>query len=179
MDWESALEASGILVRLAPFDPRVAGTFPLGLAVPGSDIDVLCHAPDADAFSASLWGFCRDFEGFSLRQWRGQDRPVIATFTVHGVPFELFGQARPVDAQHGWRHFEVERRLLALGGATLQDSVRTARRAGAKTELAFAQVLGLAGDPYAALFDLSAMDDTGLQRIVATWRERSRTNPPA
>ncbi|MGH6747011.1 DUF4269 domain-containing protein [Novosphingobium sp.] len=160
------MAASGILPGLARFDPHVAGTFPLGLAVPGSDIDVLCHAPDPDLFAAALWAECGRFEHFAMWQWRKADRPVVATFSVEGLAFEIFGQARPVAGQHGWRHFTVEQRLLGLGGTAFRDAVLAARRAGAKTEPAFAQVLGLEGDPYRAMLDLAEMDDAGLLEVM-------------
>ena len=43
--YEDALAECGVLEALASFDPRVAGTPPLGLDLPDSDIDVLCFAP--------------------------------------------------------------------------------------------------------------------------------------
>ncbi len=144
----------------------MAGTFPLGLAVSGSDIDVLCHAPDAEVFAEALWETCRDFEHFAMWQWQKADRPVIAAFSVAGVPFEVFGQALPVEEQHGWRHFAVEARLLRLGGAGLREAVMAARRAGAKTEPAFAEVLRLEGDPYEAMLALAGRDDDELKGIL-------------
>jgi hypothetical protein len=127
---------------------------------------VLCHAPDADAFAAALWEGCGDFDHFAMWQWKKADRPVIATFRVAGVPFEIFGQARPVREQDGWRHFWVEKRLLRLGGENLREAVMTARRQGAKTEPAFAQVLGLEGDPYRAMLGLAELDDAGLLEVM-------------
>lgn len=99
-------------------------------------------------------------------QWKKADRPVIASFSVAGVPFEIFGQARPVREQDGWRHFSVEKRLLRLGGEGLREAVMTARWQGAKTEPAFAQVLGLEGDPYRAMLDLEALGDAGLLEVL-------------
>lgn len=103
-------------------------------------------------------------------QWQGlgqkADRPVIASFSVAGVPFEIFGQARPVREQDGWRHFSVEKRLLRLGGEDLREAVMNARRQGAKTEPAFAWVLGLKGDPYRAMLDLAELDDAGLLEVL-------------
>lgn len=91
---------------------------------------------------------------------------MIASFSVAGVPFEIFGQARPVREQDGWRHFWVEKRLLRLGGENLREAVMTARRQGTKTEPAFAQVLGLGGDPYRAMLDLEDLDDAGLLDVL-------------
>lgn len=164
--YAAALTQSGVLTRLANFDPHVAGTPPLDLDLPDSDIDILCHAPDPQAFAAAVWNAYRDQPGFAMWQWQGSDRPVVARFRCAGWLFELFGQARPVAEQLGWRHFVIERRLLALGGEPLRAAVMARRRAGAKTEPAFAQVLGLTGDPYAALLTLEGMDDANLRARI-------------
>lgn len=161
------------MTTLAAFDPHVAGTPPLGLDVATSDIDMLCHAPDAQAFSETVWRACADANGFSMRQWAGNGRPVIASFSAYGWQFELFGAGRPVAEQAGWRHFLVEQRLLVLGGEGLRAAVMARRLAGMKTEPAFAEVLGLAGDPYAALLKLGAQDDLRL----AEWLARAGLRP--
>ena len=161
--YRKALAESGVLPRLAVFDPHVAGTPPLGLDLPSSDIDVLCYAPDPVRFAEAVWHSFSDCPGFAMWQWQGADRPVVARFHCAGWVFELFGQARPVVEQVGWRHFNIERRLLALGGQVLFAAVMAQREAGAKTEPAFANVLGLEGDPYAALLTLESLDDAALE----------------
>ncbi|MFV0624036.1 DUF4269 domain-containing protein [Sphingomonas sp. ac-8] len=166
-DYRDALTRMDVLARLAAFDPHVAGTPPLGLALAGSDIDVLCHAPDPDCFASAVWQAFGGCQGFAMWQWQGGDRPVIARFEGAGWIFELFGQARPVAAQLGWRHFVVERRLLSIGGAPFARTVRALREDGLKTEPAFAAALGLAGDPYQAVLALERLDDRALARIVA------------
>ncbi|MFT4055811.1 MAG: DUF4269 domain-containing protein [Novosphingobium sp.] len=165
MDWRAALDRSGVLSVLAAFDARVAGTFPLGVAVPGSDIDVLCHASDANEFSRVVWDAFACAADFAMHQWVRDERAVIAVFSIDGVPFELFGSPVPVDAQVGWRHFEIERRLLDEQGPEFRTAVVAARVAGMKTEPAFAHVLGLAGDPNAALLRMAE----GGMRFPATY----------
>lgn len=142
-----------MLPLLAAFDPHVAGTFPLGIAVAGSDIDVLCHAPDPGAFAAVVWREFAACPGFSMHQWVAGGRAVVACFEWGDVPFELFGSALPVRDQVGWRHFAIERDLLTARGPDFRAAIMAARRAGLKTEPAFARVLGLSGDPYAALLE--------------------------
>lgn len=166
-DYRTAIEASGLIDRLAPFDPHVAGTPPLGIDLPASDIDILCHAPDPAAFAALVWEAWRTFPDFALRQWTGGGRPMIASFVAHGWPFEIFAATMPVADQDGWRHFLVERRLLDLGGPAFRNAVMARRRQGLKTEPAFAAVLGLADDPYAALLALAQLSDSALGRMVA------------
>lgn len=168
--YSDALDRSGLLAALARFDPHVAGTPPLGLDLPDSDIDVICHAADARVFANAVWDFAGGFEAFSIHQWTDDGRPVVATFRVHGWPVELFGDARPVAQQRGWRHFEIERRLLALDGNELRAAVMKRRRDGLKTEPAFADVLRLEGDPYLALLDLETMSDAELAQMLRSSR---------
>ena len=161
--YEDALAACRVLERLADFDARAAGTPPLGLDVPGSDIDVLCSAPDAHAFAAVLWASFSDAPGFTLTQWRDPPRPVVAAFDAAGWRIEVYGEAAPVERQRGWRHFAVERRLLALGGPCFRSAVLDLRRRGWKTEPAVAAALVLPGDPYQALLDLGDLGDADLR----------------
>lgn len=167
LDYRRAIERLGILDVLRDCDPRVAGTLPLGIDVPGSDIDFLCHAADAGAFTQLVWSAFGDHAAFSIRQWAGDERPVIASFEAHGWAFELFGHPSPVAVQRGWRHFEVERRLLTLGGAPLRHAVRERRRQGAKTEPAFADSLHLKGDPYVAMLEIHSCNDGQLCQLLA------------
>jgi hypothetical protein len=161
-----ALERTDVLRKLAAFDPHVAGTPPLGLDIPTSDVDVICFAPDAEAFACAVWkafGTCADF-----RMWQkvGLDRPIVANFTGAGWIVEIFGQASPISEQGGWRHFLVERRLLALGGNAFRIAVMMQRAVGMKTEPAFAAVLGLTGDPYHAVLNLERCVDTELTILL-------------
>ncbi|MCJ1961538.1 DUF4269 domain-containing protein [Novosphingobium mangrovi (ex Hu et al. 2023)] len=167
MDWRGILASSGLPDALAAYDARVVGTFPLGLDVAGSDVDIVCHAPDGHAFAQELWERFAGCDHFALRQWVQGERAVIAQFLICDLPFEVFGAPVPVVMQAGWRHFEVERRLLALSSGAFHAAVRELRRSGIKTEPAFAQVLGLAGDPYAQLFDLALVPDAQLRGILA------------
>ena len=172
LDYRQAIDRLKVLDVLRDFDPHIAGTLPLGIDVPDSDIDVLCHAPDAGAFTRLVWSAFGDCLGFSIRQWVGEARPVIASFEAHGWAFELFGHTAPVRLQRGWQHFEIERRLLALGGASFQQAVMERRYRGAKTEPAVADALGLDGDPYAALLALHSCNDTQLCRLLSASARR-------
>jgi hypothetical protein len=162
----AVLGRSGLLAALARFDPHVAGTPPLGLDLPESDIDVICQAIDAESFTKTLWDFASSCDGFAIHQWTSEGRPVVASFVLEGWPVEVFGDPRPVARQPGWRHFEIERRLLVLGGDRLRAAVMQRRRDGLKTEPALAHLLGLAGDPYAALLALDEMPDADIVRLL-------------
>lgn len=165
--YASAVVSSAVMERLGPFDPRIVGTLPLDLALPGSDIDVVCHAPDPNAFADIVWTHYQSADDFALHRWTAGTRPVIARFVWDGWPVELFGDQRPVDQQPGWIHFEVERRLLALDDGRLRREIGKLRTAGLKTEPAFAVVLGISGDPYRGLLELAAETDAELRARLA------------
>ncbi|QOZ36099.1 DUF4269 domain-containing protein [Bradyrhizobium sp. CCBAU 53421] len=165
--YASAVTSSAVIELLKPFDPRIVGTLPLGLAVPGSDIDIVCHAPDPNAFAEIVWDHYRSADDFALYRWTSGTRPTIARFVWDGWPFELFGDRSPVDQQQGWIHFEVERRLLALDDGRLRRAVGKLRADGLKTEPAFAAVLGIPGDPYRGLLGLAAETDAALRARLA------------
>ncbi|UFX43617.1 DUF4269 domain-containing protein [Bradyrhizobium sp. 41S5] len=165
--YASAVTSSAVMELLKPFDPRIVGTLPLGIAVPGSDIDIVCHAPDPNAFADIVWTHYRSTDDFVLSRWTSGTRPAIARFVWDGWPFELFGDQRPVDQQQGWIHFEVERRLLALDDGRLRQAVGKLRADGLKTEPAFAAVLAIPGDPYRGLLELAAETDAALRARLA------------
>lgn len=166
LSYLEAIKRVGVLAALARFDPHVAGTPPLGLDVPNSDIDILCHAVDPHDFVAAIWTSFSSYEDFAVRQWRHNDQSIVATFRKEGWFFELFGHVLPVEKQQGWRHFLVERRLLAIGGEGFRAEIMRLRLNGMKTEPAFAAVLNLKGDPYQVLLDIDSLDDYQLRNLL-------------
>lgn len=166
--WREALTGSGVLDLLGRFDPRIAGTLPLGVSLPASDIDILCHATEPDDVADCLWEARERLPGLALRRWTSGGRPMVATFGIDDWPVEVFASPVEVERQAGWRHFVVERLLLELAGEALRQRVLGLRRAGARTEPAFAAALGLQGDPYAALYRLSLAPDGQLRELLVT-----------
>jgi hypothetical protein len=167
-----ALERVELLSVLAEFDPRIAGTPPLRLDLADSDIDVLCHAADPMQFTQAIGTAFGKYPGFGAWQWISGERPVVAEFRAEGWTFELFGSSQPVQEQVAWRHFCIEQRLLSLGGNRLRTLVMDQRRAGLKTEPAFAAVLNLSGNPYQALLNLVTWSDEALISLVEEVSEK-------
>lgn len=160
-----ALQRTDVMALLAPYDPHVAGTPPLGLDLTDSDIDIVCEVRDFDAFATLLTEHFGDRPDFAVHARPDLDA-MIVRFRAWDWPFEIFGQALPVAQQHGWRHFCVERRLLDLGGPALAQAIMALRHRGLKTEPAFATLLGLTGNPYAALLELEGQDDAALRALL-------------
>ena len=151
-----------LLDELAGYDPVVIGTPPLGLDVADSDIDVACSAADLDEFERHVTQRLSLFECFRAERLRVREElTVLVGFRAHDWDFELFCQRLPTAQQWGVRHFSVERRLLELLPG-LRARVRALRREGLKTEPAFAQALGLLGDPYEAVAQLAERSDEWL-----------------
>jgi ribosomal protein S18 acetylase RimI-like enzyme len=157
---------------LAPFHPTLIGTYPLGLAVDGSDLDIACACDDLAAFERALRQTLSEL-GISPRLERLPLPALVAGFTL-GEPasaggdlaIEIFAQPAPIAAQNGFRHMVIEGQLLILGGDALRARVHALKRSGIKTEPAFAQVLGLTGDPYAALLELETWSREQLRSLV-------------
>jgi hypothetical protein len=160
-DWQSA--ADEIIRELEAYRPRLAGTFPIGLQIEGSDLDILCEVYDFETFTQAVKTRFADKEGFAISEKVvGGIRRCVVNFVHEGWPVELFGQPIPAEAQNGWRHMVIERRLLDIYGETLRQKLLTLKRSGMKTEPAFAHVFGLSGDPYARLLELCDLTDEHL-----------------
>lgn len=162
----AVVERAGVLALLADFDPVIVGTFPLGLERPGSDVDIVCCAADLDGFLARVEALFGDRPRFGVYRRPADERQpeaAVASFLLDDVPVELFAQSVPTHRQQAYRHFVVESRLLDLGGPELRDRVRAHRRRAESVEVAFARVLDLSGDPYAAVMDLEHESDEQLK----------------
>ena len=161
----SALNNSEILKVLNPFDPLVAGTFPLNLNLDGSDLDI---SGEMDRAGKVLQDQFSQIPDFNFGQFHVQGEPSLtSSFTYQGIKFEIFGQKGPSIRQTGYLHFLAEERLLKTGGAVLAEKVKTARLSGLKTEPAFAKALGLTGDPYVELLVLQKESQNELKRRLS------------
>lgn len=162
-----ALEQSNILDYLANFDPVLAGTFPLDIDIEGSDLDLLCNAPNLDQLEQVLTQHYSHSPDFVLYRKLMQGQPVVIS-QIHccGFMIEVFGQALPIEKQYAFRHLLIEYRLLQIGGIPLRQRVRSLKRSGFKTEPAFAQIFHLPGNPYETLLSLEQLSDETLRRLI-------------
>jgi hypothetical protein len=140
-----AIVSSGILNLLKEYTPVVVGTLPLDLFTDKSDIDIICHVDDADKF-------CSHFHHSVKAKLNGVDS-VIVKFEFDGFDFEVVGQPLPVTEQVAYKHMVVEWNILSSNDDEFREQIISLKKSGMKTELAFAQMLGLEGDPYAAVLN--------------------------
>ena len=164
-----ALEALQVLALLGAFDPVLAGTIPLDIDIPGSDLDIVCYATDVDAFAQHLHDTFGHYDTFVLQHTVVDGLPtVIGQFISQDFPIEIFGQPRPVMEQHAVRHMIVEERLLRHGGTEVRRQIRHLKSQGLKTEPAFAVLLRLPGDPYQTLLQLAELGEVELLSVLAS-----------
>lgn len=146
------LSDTNALLNLKSFDAILAGTLPLNLYLPGSDLDIICFAEDLTHFEKYITQAFGMYSGYecTVKTIR-QTRSVIGRFRHNNFLFEIFAQPVPVQNQYAYRHLRVEYFLLEQHGESLRSQVLQLKQAGLKTEPAFAKALNLAGDPYEAL----------------------------
>ncbi|MEO2204186.1 DUF4269 domain-containing protein [Paenibacillus pabuli] len=157
-DVHRVLKQSGLISVLEAYTPYPAGTVPIDIDIPGSDLDILCEAPDLDAFEMIVTQHYSGMEQFSCQRGTGlgDGRAYITcSFQAEDWPVEIFAQSVQVNKQNAYLHMLVEWELLQLWGAEGHAEIRRLKSVGLKTEPAFAEVLGLQGDPYVELLQLA------------------------
>jgi hypothetical protein len=163
-----ALDQLGILRDLARFGATLVGTIPLAIDLPDSDLDIICRAPEPSPFEEALRELYGARAGFRLELTSSRGRAaVVAGFSHAGEAIEVFGQDLDVEEQAGFRHMVVEARLLDIGGDRVRRAVLGLKLRGMATEPAFAELLGLSGDPYQRLLELHRATDAELAALVA------------
>jgi hypothetical protein len=133
-----------VLGKLSRFDPVVVGTIPLNIDIGTSDVDIICQWSDPREFGQSLMNHFSGMTDFSFREKLIRNVPtVIANFRIDQIPFEIFGQNKPVNAQDAYRHMMIEHAVLQERGEGFRQEVIALKKKGLNTELAFAKLLGL------------------------------------
>lgn len=150
------IEKHSLFSILKPYDPLLAGTIPIGIDIETSDLDILCHWKNREAFIEHLIEHFSGQQNFRLRavKIRGCDT-VIVNFKLEEFEIEIFGQNIPSREQEGFRHMLIEHKLLIQHGEDFRQEIIRLKNEGMKTEPAFAKVLKLEGDPYEALLTIS------------------------
>jgi hypothetical protein len=147
------LTQSKILYHLRSYQPILTGTLPLDIFIEGkSDLDIICCSNQLKSVEKILLAeYAPEKDFFIERKTVHEQLTLICRFEQKGFPFEIFCQATESREQYAYRHMIVEYKLLQQKGPAFKDSIIGLKKRGMKTEPAFAQVLGLTGDPFEAL----------------------------
>ena len=162
--FQSVIDELRLMEKLAPYDPVLIGTPPLGIDGPESDIDIACTAASLEEFAHAVSDLLSDGGPVTVKQVTKLPEPAVTVSThAQGWDIEIFAQSLPTAEQWGVRHFRIEQRLLDLHEG-VRERIKALRAQGLKTEPAFAALLGLPGDdPYAALLVLEHESDEQLR----------------
>jgi hypothetical protein len=146
------LVRSGVFNVLKDFNPVLTGTLPLDIFVHGSDLDISCETYDHCTFHNILQANFQRHQNFHLkRKLLDAIDTTICSFAIDDFVFEITGQPVSITEQMAFRHMLAEFRILQQRGKTFKEKIIELKKKGLKTEPAFAQLLGLKGDPYSAL----------------------------
>ena len=145
-----------IFEKLAVFHPTLAGTIPIDIALPNSDLDILCQYVSADSFIRVVSGRFGSQPHFEIDEDSKKLNAVVCRFKGQYFDIEIFGQNIPVEDQYAYRHLLVEYHLLEEKGQAFKNQIYELKKDGLKTEPAFAKALNLKGNPYEALLNLEA-----------------------
>lgn len=149
----SAIENLGIMQNLSVYNPILCGTFPIGIDIVGSDLDIIMNVVDFSSFERKVTNLFEKQKKFYIKKTSIRNVPVIkANFIFEEFEFELFGQAQPVKEQYAYLHMIIENSILKHY-PNLLDEVIKLKEQGFKTEPAFCKIFELEGDPYVALLE--------------------------
>jgi hypothetical protein len=150
----TTLTQHAVLEHLKNFDPILVGTIPINIDIDESDLDIICNSTDLNSFKAIVGSHFKSQEGFKTQEMNldGMET-VVVSFMLDGFKIELFCQPLHTKLQLGYRHMLIECQLLQEKGEGFRQQIIELKRKGFKTEPAFAQALGLKGDPYVELLN--------------------------
>lgn len=148
-----AISNLGIMDNLSEYNPTLCGTFPLGIDIVGSDLDIIMDVVDFLPYEKMVETLYGDKENFIIKRLLIREDSVVKTnFIFGGFEFELFAQPQPVKEQYAYLHMVIENFLLEQF-PYIRAEVTQLKKEGFKTEPAFCEVLGLEGDPYDSLLN--------------------------
>ncbi|WP_429151932.1 DUF4269 domain-containing protein [Aeromonas hydrophila] len=164
-----ALLTTGVWDALAApcSDLALVSTVAIGLDRPGSDLDIVCQHPEPATFAAALAA-----QGWRVAQkgahiWLAEQ--IVTGADGYPWPLELYLTPELLEHLNGWRHLSLMAALLEQFGAVFYHQVLRLRlEEGLKGEAAMCRLLGLAGDPYAALLTLE-----GGELAPLAWQPRT------
>lgn len=140
-----------VLHNLQAYQPVLCGTFPLGIHVAGSDLDIILQASDLGRLEKDLSRLYSQKEKFTMKRKIIREREVLlANFYYQSFAFELFAQDQPVYEQYAYLHMVIEEDILKKFPKWKREIVRL-KQLGMNTEEAFCNLLGLSGDPFEQL----------------------------
>lgn len=158
------LDKHNIIEILSRYSPVVAGTIPINIDIPSSDVDIICHVADLDAFERLLRDNFGGYKAFSVSE---QQDNIFCKFNIDNQSFEIYAANIPVFRQNAYRHMLIEYRILNLLGEKFRRQVIELKLQGLKTEPAFAHLLKLRGNPFQEILELENYSDRQIRNLYS------------
>ena len=148
-----------IFEKLQAYKPLLAGTIPLGIDLPESDLDIICECSNHVKFTETLTSLYSNKNNFEVRTsiWKGLTSTIV-TFQSGEFEIEIFGQDCPTRNQNAYQHMIIEYQILNSKDDDFRTKIIGLKQEGIKTEPAFAKLLDLSGNPYEELLKLEKFD---------------------
>lgn len=163
----AALRKIELFEKLKAYSPVLAGTVPIDVDIPSSDLDVICSVPNLEAFAHELKDLYGTYDGFDLHHKLFRSQPtVVARFNAEGEKIEIFAQPASVFTQPAVLHMLIEARLLAFAPPEAREKIRQFKLTGMKTEPAFAEVFDIKGNAFEELLKIANMPDHEILMIA-------------
>ncbi|MCH4824407.1 DUF4269 domain-containing protein [Gramella lutea] len=146
-----------IMEKLEEYSPILVGTIPINIDIDNSDLDIICFAKNLNSFLEFLNNKFSNEDEFIVIQKNIKGRQcVLARFRLDNYDCEIFGQNVPTHEQDAYLHMIKEYEILEKEGPEFRKTIIELKRTGLKTEPAFAQLLGIKGNPYSGLLKYQA-----------------------
>lgn len=163
------LKEMKIFQALEKYEPVFAGTIPIDIHTPESDVDIICYAQNLEAFYNDLKDHFQTYNNFKIYQREVKSKQsVVCSFNTKWFLIEIFGQNTPSKLQDAYRHMLIEERIINLSPdpQRFREQIRDMKLSGIKTEPAFAQYFNLKGCPYASLLELEKLSDSDIRQTL-------------
>lgn len=143
-----------IIEQLRQFNPILVGTFPLGINIETSDIDIIGSTIDFSATFDYLVKNFSEFHDFKIQlNDNEQTKYILCSFWIKRFRIEIFLENKNPIEQNAYKHMLIEADILKQKDELFKQEIIDLKNKGLKTEEAFALLLGLDGDPYQKLLD--------------------------
>ncbi|KAF9659373.1 DUF4269 domain-containing protein [Tenacibaculum mesophilum] len=142
-----------IFELLKHFNPILVGTIPINIDVDSSDLDIICQSDNHEEFVKVVSENYGEFSRFEIKTIPSYKnlKTTIITFDYKAFPIEIFVQNKQPEKQDSYLHMLIEYQVLLKEGKEFRSKIIALKQQGFKTEPAFAQLLGLEGNPYEVL----------------------------
>lgn len=150
------------------FNPALVGSYPVGLALEGSDLDYVCDAYDLEAFATTAIEAFGDLDNFTceMKNMRGGASCVVTFESPNGYPVEIVAQPRPTGQNYGYLRMLVTARLVAFVGKSGQENLLKLKKGGASTDVALMTLFGIDEDISTLYAHMATLDDTALKAYI-------------